>query len=148
MKIKSCFLLILFLLLSACNKDENSGNIVQNKAELPKGGTEVKQQGKASWYGEDFNGKKTASGETFNQNQLTAASKTLPLGSKAKVTNVETGKSVTVEINDRGPYVGNRVMDLSKAAAKKIDLKEKGVGHVKIVARKPGLKKTKNKRKY
>jgi len=78
---------------------------------------------------------------------MTAASTTLPLGTSAKVTSVETGKSVTVKVNDRGPYVGNRIMDLSKAAANKIGINGKGLGKVKIVARKPARNK-KHKRKH
>ena len=74
------------------------------KEEVPKPeGPKVEQVGEASWYGAAQNGKETASGETFNQNKLTAAHPTLPLGSKAVVTNLETGKSVAVTINDRGP---------------------------------------------
>jgi rare lipoprotein A len=94
----------------------------------------VKQVGNASWYGPQHQGKETASGDTFDQNQLTAAHPTLPLGSKATVTNLETGKSVKVTINDRGPYVKGRRIDLSRAAAKKIGLTKRGVAKVKITA--------------
>ena len=90
------------------------------------------QQGEASWYGEQFEGKKTASGEKFDPDKLTAAHPTLPLGSEAEVTNLETGKSVTVEINDRGPYTDGREIDLSKAAAEKIDMVEDGEAKVRI----------------
>lgn len=92
------------------------------------------QKGKASWYGPGFQGKETASGETYNQNELTAAHRTLPLGTEVEVTNLKNGKSVTVEITDRGPHVGNRVIDLSRAAAKEIGMKEKGLATVKIEA--------------
>jgi rare lipoprotein A len=139
------FCLVFWFVLSGCQQRDKPETEPANNTGMPKGGV-VRQQGAASWYGDDFHGKTTASGEAYNQNALTAASKTLPLGTVAQVTSVETGKSVTVKINDRGPYVGNRVMDLSKAAAKKIDLKEQGVGKVKIVAHKP-LKKQKYKRK-
>jgi len=99
-----------------------------------RGGGEVKfiEKGTASWYGPGFHGKKTASGEKFNQNDLTAAHKKLPLGSEATVTNLENGKSVEVEINDRGPYVEGRKIDLSKAAAQKIGVD--GTAKVKIEA--------------
>lgn len=112
----------------------------------------IDQTGAASWYGPQFHGKETASGETFNQNELTAAHKTLPLGTEAKVTNVETGKSVNVTINDRGPYVKGRNIDLSRAAAQKIGItKKKGIAKVKITAnskQKARTKKsTKNKEK-
>src|SRR5919205_3374465 len=75
------------------------------------------QTGAASWYGPGFHGKPTASGEPFNTNELTAAHKTLPFGTKVRVTNERTGKSVVVRINDRGPYAHGRVIDLSKPAA-------------------------------
>lgn len=78
--------------------------------------------GTASWYGPGFHGKKTASGAPFNQNAMTAAHRRLPLGSKLKVTNLKTHKSVIVKVTDRGPYVGNRIIDLSKAAAKAIGM--------------------------
>jgi rare lipoprotein A len=92
------------------------------------------QNGVASWYGPGFHGKKTASGERYNQNELTAAHRTLPLGSEVTVTNAENGKSVEVEINDRGPYVGGRAIDLSKAAAKKLDILDDGTAKVRIEA--------------
>jgi len=84
------------------------------------------QVGKASWYGREFNGKKTASGERFNMNGLTAAHKTLPFGTVVKVKNFQNGKTITVRINDRGPYRGNRVIDLSYGAAKKIGMIKDG----------------------
>jgi rare lipoprotein A len=80
------------------------------------------QTGIASWYGREFNGKKTASGEKFDMNEMTAAHKTLPLGSVVVVKNLDNGKSVKVRINDRGPYKGKRILDLSYAAAKKLDM--------------------------
>ena len=99
-------------------------------------GNELKyvEQGEASWYGPGFQGKKTASGETYDQNELTAAHRKLPLGSEATVTNLETGKKVDVEINDRGPYVRGRKIDLSKAAAKKLDMLDDGTAPVRIEA--------------
>ncbi|HEX6176674.1 MAG TPA: septal ring lytic transglycosylase RlpA family protein [Candidatus Binatia bacterium] len=89
-------------------------------------------RGQASWYGPGFHGKKTASGEIFDQSRLTAAHKTLPLGTKAKVTNLENGNTVEVEINDRGPYVGDRVIDLSRAAANALGFVESGLTLVRI----------------
>jgi rare lipoprotein A len=88
------------------------------------------QCGTASWYGPGFNGKKAASGERFNQNAMTAAHKTLPFGTKLKVTNEKTGKSVTVKVNDRGPYRGGRIIDLSKAAASQLGIVGAGTGKV------------------
>lgn len=92
----------------------------------------ITQTGKASYYADKFNGRKTASGEKFRNSKLTAAHKTLPFGTKVKVTNVKNGKSVKVRINDRGPFVAGRIIDLSKKAAKKIDIDKVGVGTVKI----------------
>jgi rare lipoprotein A len=91
-----------------------------------------KEVGEASWYGPGFQGQETASGETFDQKEMTAAHPTLPMGTKAKVTNLENDKKVEVRINDRGPYADNRVIDLSSAAAKKLDMKEDGTTQVKI----------------
>lgn len=95
------------------------------------------QMGTASWYGPGFHGRKTASGEIFNQHKLTAAHKTLPLGTKARVTDVDTGKSVQVTINDRGPYVKRRVIDLSKAAADRLGITRDGITTVTIEASPP-----------
>ena len=78
--------------------------------------------GIASYYGPGFNGKKTASGELFNQNAMTAAHRTLPMHSKVKVTNLKNNKSVIVRINDRGPWIHNRIMDLSRGAAKALNI--------------------------
>lgn len=86
--------------------------------------------GTASWYGPGFHGRKTASGERFNQYAMTAAHKTLPLGSRVKVTNLKTNKSIVVKINDRGPYVGGRIIDLSKGAAQALGIN--GTGKVSI----------------
>jgi len=103
-----------------------------------KGSVYHKQRGNASWYGPGFAGRKTANGERFNPSQLTAAHKTLPFNTTVKVTNLENDKSVVVRINDRGPYAGRRIIDLSKAAAKKIDLIGKGVAMVEIETVGPG----------
>jgi rare lipoprotein A len=91
-----------------------------------------KEVGSASWYGPGLNGKETANGDIFDQSKLTAAHPSLPMGTKAKVTNLENGKKVDVKINDRGPFVGNRVIDVSKEAAKKLDMEEDGTTQVKI----------------
>lgn len=90
------------------------------------------KKGLASWYGEDFNRRKTSNGEWFDMTRLTAAHATLPLPSYAKVTNLETGQSVVVRINDRGPFVDTRVMDLSKAAADQIGYLNKGTAQVRV----------------
>lgn len=90
------------------------------------------QNGMASWYGRQFNGHKTASGEIYNQNSLTAAHRSLPLNCYIKVTNKSNGKSVVVKVNDRGPFYGSRVLDLSYAAANKIGIANTGTGNVSI----------------
>lgn len=83
--------------------------------------------GGVSFYGPGFNGKLTASGETFDQNAMTAAHKTLPFGTMVQVTDLDTGNSVQVRINDRGPFVANRILDLSVGAATKLGIVQKGV---------------------
>ncbi len=88
----------------------------------------------ASWYGPGFVGRSTSSGEVFNPNAMTAASKTLPLGTQVQVTNPDNGRSVVVRINDRGPFVKGRGLDLSHRAAQKIGLTGKGVGPVRIAS--------------
>lgn len=90
------------------------------------------QCGGASWYGPGFNGKKTASGERFNQNAMTAAHRTLPLGSVVEVTDQRTGKSIKVTINDRGPFSGGRIIDLSKGAATRLGFIARGTTKVCI----------------
>jgi rare lipoprotein A len=94
----------------------------------------ITETGMASYYGEGdgFKGRKTASGEVFNPKKLTAAHKTLPFGTVVKVINVSNGQQVKVRINDRGPFVAGRVIDLSAQAARKIDMKKSGVVQVKL----------------
>lgn len=111
-------LLAALLFLSACSSQRTSQ------------GTPI--SGKASWYGAKHHGKQTASGERFNQHQLTAAHRTLAFGTRVKVTNTLNNKSVTVRVNDRGPYSKGRVIDLSRAAANKIDMINSGVAPVKL----------------
>ena len=94
--------------------------------------SKVYQKGEASWYGPGFNGRLTANGEKFNMYKLTAAHKKLPFGTRVKVTNLNNGKSVIVRINDRGPFVKERVIDLSKKAAQSIGMIKAGHVPVKI----------------
>jgi len=91
-----------------------------------------KELGEASWYGPGFQGRETANGDTFDQKDMTAAHPSLPMGSKAAVTNLENGKKVEVTINDRGPYAKDRAIDLSSEAANKLDMKKDGTAQVKI----------------
>lgn len=93
---------------------------------------DFEQKGRASWYGRMFHGRKTASGEKFNMNAMTAAHRTLPLASWVRVTNEANHKTVVVKINDRGPYVRGRVIDLSYAAAAALDMRGVGTQKVKI----------------
>ena len=90
------------------------------------------QTGRASWYGEDFHGRRTASGKRFDQNRLTAASRTLRLGSRALVTNLDNGRKVEVEITDRGPYARGRIIDLSRAAAYRLGMVKRGTARVRV----------------
>lgn len=90
------------------------------------------QRGMASWYGSNHQGKRTANGEKFNMNALTAAHKTLPMGSMVKVKSLTSGKSVTVRINDRGPFARGRIIDVSKAAAQKLGFLSRGTDRVEI----------------
>lgn len=106
-------MLTVFLLLSSCSR-------------------KVTQTGKASYYADSFSGKKTASGERFRQGRRTAAHPTLPFGTKVKVTNMKNGRTVKVRINDRGPFVKGRIIDLSKKAARKLGMLNDGVAEVKI----------------
>jgi rare lipoprotein A len=91
------------------------------------------QQGTASWYGREEQGKPTADGETFDRHKLTAAHRHLPFNTIIRVTNRLNGRSVIVRINDRGPYRGGRILDLSEAAADTLDMKKTGVAPVDIV---------------
>lgn len=118
-------------------KAEGSQDLVKDKVTVKidgNGQPVVEQVGEASFYGPGFHGKKTATGETFDQNDLTAAHPTLPLGTNATVTNLETGDSVEVKINDRGPYAKGRDIDLSKGAAEELGMTKDGVAPVKIEA--------------
>lgn len=119
-------------------KAEGKNDLVKDTVKVKtdaKGEPVVEQVGEASWYGKGFHGKKTASGEKFDQHDLTAAHPTLPMGTEATVTNLESGKSVEVTINDRGPYSKGRDIDLSKEAGKKIGIEKDGVAPVKIEAK-------------
>ncbi len=112
---------------------EESSNFVSVYGKIKvKKGCKI-QEGYASWYGPKFHGRKTANGERYNMFMFTAASRELPLGTYALVILPETGRKVVVRINDRGPYVRNRILDLSYAAARKLGLLKKGVGRVIVI---------------
>jgi len=88
--------------------------------------------GVGSWYGANFHGKKTASGKRFNMHNYTAAHRSLPLGTQVRVVNLKNGRGVIVKINDRGPYIKGRIIDLSYAAAKSIGMVRSGIARVKV----------------
>ena len=94
------------------------------------GEVEYYQVGVASWYGPNFQGKTTANGETFDMNELTAAHKSLPFGTRVRVWDLETKRKVVVRINDRGPFVKGRIIDLSKRAASKLGIVDSGIAEV------------------
>ncbi len=96
------------------------------------------QEGRASWYGDQFHGRKTSSGERYDMNMMTAAHPTLPIPSYVKVTNLANGKEVVVRINDRGPFHGNRAIDVSRAAAQKLGFIRAGTAKVRIEQIVPG----------
>lgn len=99
------------------------------------------EEGKASYYSRKLQGRKMANGEPYRRGKLTAAHKTLPFGTKVKVTNIATNKSVKVKITDRGPFVKGRIVDLSESAAKKVGLIKAGVAPVKMKVIRPAAKK-------
>ena len=118
------------------NNQDGANEISQQEKLLPRIARYIKQ-GIASWYGPGFHGKKTATGEIFDMYAMTAAHKTLPIPSYAQVTNLENHRSIIVRINDRGPFVRNREMDLSYAAAKNLDMEQDGTGKIEIKAISP-----------
>ena len=103
---------------------------------VPKGVSQldvgIEERGVASWYGESFHGKQAANGELFDMEALTAAHRTLPLGSVVRVVNLANGKYLHVRITDRGPYINNRILDLSRGAAVRLGMMEGGLSHVQI----------------
>jgi rare lipoprotein A len=124
-------------------RGERSRDLVKDKVSVKKtakGELVIEQTGEASSYGQEFQGKTTANGEKFDKDDLTAAHPTLPLGTRAKVTNLKNGKSVDVRINDRGPHVKGRDIDVSQGAAKKLGISKTGIAPVKIEAKLPSSK--------
>ncbi len=130
----TCLLLLVLLPAAGCSvrrpasPDSRHGTADQGKT-TPKGD---KQQGIASWYGGKFHGRTTASGERYDMNTLTAAHRELPFGTRVRVTNLDNGRQVVVRITDRGPFVKGRIIDLSRAAAKQIDMVQAGVARVRL----------------
>lgn len=106
--------------------------MIAGRTYVPEEDRTYRAEGLASWYGDDFHGRLTANGEVFDMGALTAAHPTLPMPSYARVTNVSNGKSLVVRVNDRGPYHGNRLIDLSNKAAELLDFKGNGVARVRV----------------
>ena len=134
---------------------------IEGKTFYPKESFDYLESGVASWYGPNFDGKRTANGEIFNMNLLTAAHKTLQLPSMVKVTNIENNRSLILRVNDRGPFVKNRIIDVSKKAASILGFEKNGIANViveyygrakiydkdgKIINQKKKTSKEKNKR--
>ena len=105
---------------------------VAGRVYVPEEDTDYRAEGMASWYGDDFHGRLTANGEVFDMASLTAAHPTLPMPSYARVTNLRNGKSLIVRVNDRGPYHGNRLIDVSNKAAELLEFKGNGVARVRV----------------
>ena len=106
--------------------------VVAGRTYVPEEDVNYRAEGMASWYGDDFHGRLTANGEVFDMGSLTAAHPTLPMPSYARVTNLSNGKSVVVRVNDRGPYHGNRLIDVSNKAAELLEFKGNGVAKVRV----------------
>jgi peptidoglycan lytic transglycosylase len=113
-----------------------AGLLLGGCAWIPKGNAEfdvgIKDRGVASWYGEQFHGRQAANGEMFDMEALTAAHRTMPLGSIVRVVNLTNGKHLHVRITDRGPYVNGRILDLSHAAAVQLGMEHGGLAHVQV----------------
>jgi rare lipoprotein A len=105
---------------------------VAGRVYVPEEDPNYRAEGMASWYGDDFHGRLTANGEVFDMTSLTAAHPTLPIPSYARVTNIRNGKSLIVRVNDRGPYHGNRLIDVSNKAAELLEFKSNGVARVRV----------------
>lgn len=115
-------------------QNQKSYVVLGNRYYPMKSAVDYREKGIASWYGKKFHGLKTATGETYDMYQMTAAHKTLPLPSYAQVTNLKNGRKIIVRVNDRGPFHGGRIIDLSYSAAKKLDIIGQGTGQVEVQA--------------
>jgi rare lipoprotein A len=134
------------LMLAACGATPKSGGVADGRSSYKVGGTYVvagrvytpdenygySETGMASWYGPGFHGRRTANGEAYDQRALTAAHRTLPMPSVVRVTNLGNGNSVVLRVNDRGPFAQDRIIDVSRAAAEKLDMVRAGVAGVRV----------------
>lgn len=125
------------IMATACTKPGGHSSLQLKDASSKKDPPDTVIFGRASWYGVPFHGRTTANGERYNMYALTAAHKSLPFGSTLRVINLTNNRIVTVRVNDRGPYIPGRVLDLSYAAATELDMIHEGVGKVKIEVYKP-----------
>ena len=123
-------------LLAACTSGPDPSRpaspVVRSGEQQEAPATRVGEVGVASWYGVPYHGRTTASGETFDMNDLTAAHPSLPFGSRVRVTNLGNGRSLVLEINDRGPFVKQRIIDVSKRAAKELGFLRDGIARVRV----------------
>ena len=147
------FLSVLFFLIAACGprhvvidrrtpppeKQEVRKEKPVPEAKIEKRESREVQHGVASWYGGEFHGRPTSSGEIYDMNQLTCAHNTLPLGTVVMVTNLENGRSLELKVNDRGPFAKERILDVSYAAAQMLGMWEKGTAFVKVEVVTPGI---------
>jgi rare lipoprotein A len=124
--------LVLALAAGCATTQPAPGSTIREVPSRPREGVTAVQEGKASWYGREQHGHLTASGERFNMYELTAAHRTLRMGSRVRVINLRNGRSVVVRINDRGPYSRGRIIDVSAAAARQLDMMNSGVVPVRI----------------
>ncbi len=140
------FLLLIFLASCGVTKrgtkpgGSSDKASISSTANLPTKKGELIETGVASWYGPNFNGRLTANGETFDMNGISAAHRTLPFNTEVIVENLDTGKSIRVRINDRGPYAKDRIIDLSKGAAEAVDMIGPGTANVRLYLVKGDLK--------
>jgi rare lipoprotein A len=104
---------------------------------MPDAPTGWTQEGVASWYGDPFHGRRTASGETYDMDAMTAAHRTLPFGTVLQVVNLDNGRTVQVRVNDRGPYIDGRVIDVSRRAARELDMVGSGTARVYVTVVEP-----------
>jgi rare lipoprotein A len=118
--------LLIAVLLAGCSTTPDRGRPRPDAPAVARPAGAELGRGRASWYGPGFHGKRTASGERFDMNDLTAAHRTLPFGTRVRVRNAQNGREVVVRINDRGPQVNARIIDLSRAAAVALDLLQAG----------------------
>jgi rare lipoprotein A len=119
--------------LASCATGAGSGSSGGSGSSRSEDTAQIMERGTASWYGEKFQGRRTASGERFDMNDLTAAHRTLPFGTRVRVRSVVTGREVVVRINDRGPSIRSRIIDLSQSAADALGVRRLGVFQVELL---------------